>query len=203
MLITHRGFVMFKDYDLETNLRKFLSDLEKEIESDRTVLQANEEEYIKHKIEKYEIAPLILHSDQITVSQKEINIPARYFPSGFWVDAGKSYPKPVLTFHIPFEGNPQWLKCKPSTFLLWTDEVSVSNNEILFEIINFSNDAGTVKRERDEFMGRLSSQITNINQGLNAYNSKLEKIIKESIDKAKVKFKDQDDFLSTLGTPQK
>jgi hypothetical protein len=109
---------MFTDYDLDASLGGFLSNLQKEIESDRAVLSANREEYARKKIQQYQVAPLVIHPDQVTVSQKEVNIPANYFPSGFWVDSGKSYPKPVLTFHVPFEGNPRWLKCKPSTFLL-------------------------------------------------------------------------------------
>jgi hypothetical protein len=106
---------MFTDYDLDANLQAFLANLQKDIESDRTAPGANEEEYAGQKVEQYKIAPFVIHPDQVTVSQSEVNIPAKYFPSGFWVDSGKSYPKPVLTFHVPFEGNPQWLKCKPST----------------------------------------------------------------------------------------
>jgi exonuclease VII large subunit len=203
MLITHRGFNIFNDYDLNANLENFLSNLQKEIESDRSILQVEEKEYTEEKIEKYKKEPLVISPEKITVSQKEFNIPSEYFPSGFWADRGKSYPKPVLTFRIPFNGDYQLFKCIPSTRLLWTEEVSISNNEIIFEIINFHNDAEHIKRERDEFVKRLTQQISNINNNINSYNEKLKKTIEESIKKAKEKFKNQDDFLSKLGTPTK
>lgn len=203
MLITRHGFRIFTQYDLEANLRQFLANLEKEIESDRDVLTADEGEYIRKKIEGARIGTLVLHADKITVSQKECDIPADYFPGNFSVDRGTSYPKPVLTFHLPFDGDEQWLKCRPSSFVMWSEEVAVSEGEIHFEIINFSNDADKVKKERDDFIRNLEQQAANVNQNLAAYNAKLEAAVKEGVKKAKNKFKVQDDFMSKLGNSRK
>ncbi len=190
---------MFTEYDLDGNLRNFIDKIQQGIESDREASESDTEEYIQNKIKEYKIDLLVLHPENITVSQREYPIPSNYFPSGYWVDNGQSYPKPVLTFHLPFEGNPQWFKSKPSTFMMWTEEVTIHNNEVIFAIINFSNDVEVVKKERDDFLKKIHQQVENINNSLKEYNSKLENIIKESVKKAKDKFKNQDDLLNKLG----
>ena len=199
MLITQRGFTMFKDFDLEGNLRASISKLQQSIESDSTILNQNEESYIILKTKEYEIAPLVLYIDKITASHQEFDIPASYFSSGFMMRDRQSFPKPVFTFHLPFDGDSQLLKTKPSTFMMWTDEISVSGNEIKFEIINFSDEVEKIQKSRDEFLSKLQQQITNINNQVNAYNSELKDIITTSIKKAKAKFNTQADILSKLG----
>jgi len=194
---------MFTEYDLDENLRNFLNNIRKEIESDRNILESDENEYKNNKISKHKIEPLSIFPEEITLSQKEYPIPAEYFPAMFDIERGESYPKPVLTFHIPFKGDAQWLKCRPSTFLSWTTEVDVEDSSIIFEIINFDNDVEKVKRDRDSFVKNLQTQIANINQNISNYNKQLESFIEESIKNSKNKFKEQDDFLSKLGNPLK
>lgn len=203
MLITQRGFRLFTDYELYTTLQGYLVNIERDIQLDPQVLTESEEKYIKRKVQEYKIDPLVLYPDKITVSQKEAQIPAEYFPSGYWVERGKQYPKSVLSFHLPFKGNPQWLRCRPSTFLMWTDEIAILNNEIIFEIINFNNDAEAVKKERDIFIKRLEEQVRNIENEISVYNTKLEGMVQKAVKKAKDKLKEQDDFLNKLGTPIK
>jgi hypothetical protein len=203
MLITRHGFKMFVDYDLDGNLRNFLNNIQREIEADRQVLEIEEGEYLKNRVAKHSLQPLVIYPDKITVSQKEYPIPSNYFPRSFDVDRGQSFPKQVFTFHLPFGGDPQWLKCRPSSFMHWTEEVDVQNNEIIFEVINFRNNPEEIKKERDEFVSKFQSQIGNLNKDIEGYNSQLGKVIGDSISKAKSKFKNQDDILSSLGNPLK
>ena len=203
MLLGRHGFRLFTDYDLYAGLEAMLTRLQKDIESDSKVTTQPEEEYVLAKVKEATIKPLTLFTDRITVSQREAEIPGRYFPSGFWVEAHESYPKPVFTFHLPFDGNEQFLRMKPSTFIMWTDEVAVQNGEIEFEVINFSDDVNAIQKGRDEFLSHLQGQIGNINKDIDSYNSKLETIVRNSLKKAKEKFSTQADILSKLGNPPK
>ena len=74
-------------------------------QADDYILNVNKVEYIEHLISEYSIQPLEIHSDQLSVSVEERMIPAEWHPSSFWVDSGKSYPKDVYTFHLPFNGD--------------------------------------------------------------------------------------------------
>ena len=74
---------------------------------------------------------------------------------------------------------------------MWTEEVAISGNELIFEIINFNDNAEKIQKERDEFLSRLQQQIKNINNEINTYNSQLESIVISSIKKAKETLKIQ------------
>lgn len=201
MLITQSGFNLFTEYDLGANLRQFTSNLQKDIESDPSVKNISEEDYIVERIKKSNISELTLHTDKISVKQTEADIPGRFFPSGFWVEHNESFPKPVFIFHIPFDGDENLFRCRPSTFMMWSEEVTISNNEVVFEIINFKDDPELIKKERDDFVSKLENQVSNINNEIKTYNSKLEENIKTFYKKAKEKFDKQSDILSQLGNP--
>lgn len=203
MIITQYGFTMFTDYDLGDSLRICVSNLQKSIESDSTILDQDEKKYINKKIEEYKIFPIVLYVDKITVSHQEFEIPIEYFPSGFFFHDRQSFPKPVFTFHLPFDGDQHLFTARPSTRLMWTEEVVTSDKELKFEVINFSDDAEKIQKSRDEFLSMLQQQITNINNEINAYNSQLENIIISSMKKAKEKFNIQNDILSKLGNSSK
>jgi len=205
MLITRRGLRMFSNYDLRANLESRVVRLRNQIESDRSILEPsyNESEYVPEMVKRNKVSPLILHIDKITVSQAEANIPGRYFPSNYFVEPNQTYIKPIIVFHLPIEGATELLQSRPSTHLLWSEEIAVENNRIIFELINFSNDAASLQKDRDQFLQNLQQQISYINKDVNAYNSSLETIIKESVTKGREKLKIQEDILKKLGNLQK
>lgn len=203
MLINKYGFRAFKEYDLSANLDKFLRDLRAEIEVDTNVSFANEEEYIKSKLEEKTLSGLEIDTEDITVTQREEMISSEYFPHSFDVDRGQEFPKPVVTFHIPYEGNEQLLKCRPSTMVMVSHEIATEGSNIIFDVINFGNDTEQVKRQRDEVVKYLTEQSGYINWDINNYNGKLESVIREAFKSAKIKFQGQSDFLNELGNKPK
>jgi hypothetical protein len=194
---------MFNEYDLRANLEGKINFLKKDVESDRTILKPDfsESEYTSQKIRQNKIDPLVLHTDRIIVSQIETNIPGNSFPSGYIVEPYQTYTKPVIIFHLPFEGNSNLLRCLPSTRLMWTDEITVEGDNIIFELINFNNDVTGLQQSKDQFLKNLEQQILYINKEVDTYNASLENVVKESITKGKEKIKIQDDILKKLGNP--
>jgi hypothetical protein len=74
----------------------------------------NPTDYVNHLVSSFSIDPLILHFDHVEASSREEMIPAEYFPFGHNVYEGKSYPKPVITYHIPVSGDSELLQCIPN-----------------------------------------------------------------------------------------
>lgn len=203
MLVNRHGFRMFGDYDLSSVLDGYIQKLQKDVESSQSILEEKDEEIINVKIREYHINPIIIYEDKITVSQKEVEIQGSYFPSGFFIDKSKNYTKPVITFHVPFDGDVDLLRCRPSHFLLWSDEIATEGKEIVFEIINFDNNVENLQKSRNEFLRKLKEQVSNINIDVGNHNLRLENIVKESITRAREKFKTQNEVLSKLGNPMK
>ncbi|MFA5084518.1 MAG: toll/interleukin-1 receptor domain-containing protein [Candidatus Paceibacterota bacterium] len=204
MLVNRAGFRIFNDYDLGATLDAQLSSIKKDIEIDiKSSHPENNTDYIARQLDKYKIQPLIFDQDNLTVTTSEKMIQAEYFGSGFFVEPGKSYSKEVLSFHLSFSGDEKLLHCVPSTRILWTEEVILENNEIVFDVINFSNDADKIKSEKDKVLKYLIDQAGYINTQVNQYNTNLEKFIKDAIGATLGKITQQSDLLSKIGVPLK
>ena len=89
-------------------------------------------------------------------------IPAELFPLGSYTHGGESYPKQVITYHIPFTGDDSLLGLKPSIYLMWTTEVVVRGGEVLFDIINWRDDADEIRREADTITSSMKTQAANV-----------------------------------------
>lgn len=205
MLINKSGFRAFNEFDLGATLDNQLKQARSEIESDiRDKVPQDKFNYISERVEKYKIEPLELQIDNLTVVSSQQMVPAEYHPSaGFFLDEGREYQREVLTFHLPFSGDPELLRCVPSTRILWTEEIALSNKEILFDVINFTNDPEEVQRKRDEVINFLSKQTANVKNQVNQYNDNLTREVEEKLDQITNALSEQSQFLAKLGTPLK
>ena len=144
-------------------------------QADDYILNVNKVEYIEHLISEYSIQPLEIHSDQLSVSVEERMIPAEWHPSSFWVDSGKSYPKDVYTFHLPFTGDAQLLKVRASTFSKkWRRKIGHAFKwKICYQVApddGPKQGAGNGKRNKTETLGDLQSKsgVSGIGRGKDA-----------------------------------
>ena len=170
-------------------------------QADDYILNVNKVEYIEHLISEYSIQPLEIHSDQLSVSVEERMIPAEWHPSSFWVDSGKSYPKDVYTFHLPFTGDAQLLKVRASTFSMSSPRIMVAGQEIRFEIINFNQEADAINPEADHIVSQLSSQNQYLTNDLTKFNGSLEAQLSQVFDARKAQLLKKHDVISALGIP--
>lgn len=174
-----------------------------ENEQDDYLLNVNESDYVRYKVDEALVDPLEIHVDQIYASSSEQMIPAEYFPQSFHVYSGKSYKKDVIKFHIPFSGNPDLLRCVPSTRVLWSMDVEIAGNEFSFEIINFSDNAESIGRDKDSNMRSIMQQLGNVSSEVERYNSGLHSQIKQAFEARKQRILKKSNVLASLGVPIK
>jgi len=195
MLINRSGFRAFNEFDLRATLEGQLKQIEKRIESDlKTNPPKDNLSYISEKVSQYEIKPLIFDKENVTLETRQEEISSEYFPNSFFVDRGQSYEKEVLTFYLPFFGDPSLLRCVPSTRILWTEEIILKNNTILFDLINFNNDPETIKKERDKVIDFLVNQSLHINKQVTEFNQTLSKQIEDLLNKTVGKLSNHSKF---------
>ena len=174
-----------------------------ENETDDYVLNVNEETYLDHLVDRLTVELLDIDTNGIYISSHETEIPAEQFPGDFNVIYGKSYKKDIITYHIPFTGNRDLLKCAPRPRIMWSMPVTIENNEIRFEIINFRDDPEHIKREA---MGNIQNIMTNyehMRKQVAAFNGTLRQEAKKVFDARKVHLLKKNDVLSSLGVPIK
>ena len=174
-----------------------------ESENDDYLLNVNEQDYISHKVSEAYVEPLEIHEDQISASPSEQMIPAEYFPHSFSVRSGQSYKKDIIKFHVPFSGNSELLGCVPSSRILWSMKIEISGNEFCFEIINFSDDVESIKKEKDSKIQSIMQQLGNVVSEVDKYNSSIEAQIKQAFESRKQKILAKSGILASLGVPIK
>lgn len=174
-----------------------------ESEKDDYLLNVNQQDYISYKVSDAYGEPLQIHEDQIYASSNEQMIPAEDFPNSFNVRSGQSYKKDIIKFHVPFTGNSELIHCMPSSRILWSMDVEISDNEFCFEIINFSDDVESIKGNKDSNIRSIMQQLGNVVSEVERYNSSIEAQIKQVFDIRKQRILAKSGVLASLGVPIK
>jgi hypothetical protein len=202
---SNRTSKIFAERDLSVVLESNISALKDEVSStpDEYIAEVDEEQFIRHLIERFNFEGVEIHADQGYATTREEHIPAEWFPGGFYVREGKSYPKQVITFHLPFSGSRDLLYCKPSTWMMWTEEVIITDSEIRFDLINLRDDPEEINREVKKKVDFIVKQLENVLKDVNQYNSSLKGKAKEYIEAKKQKMAKQKKVVEGLAFPIK
>jgi len=192
----------------EKDLSQYLEGLRNEIkaavlsETAEYLLNVDEEEYAQHLISRYKIEPLQIHFDDKHVTSREEQIPAERFPRvSFFVERGKTYPKQVIRYHIPYEGTEDLLYCKPNPSILNTHQVELEGGCICFDVIDFYGEPDRIKGDAEYVLKIIRGQSDNVAKNVEAYNQQFPGLIRQEITKRKEQLVKQIDVATSLGVP--
>lgn len=184
---------------IENQKKQIVADIN--AQPDDYILNVNKTEYIEHLVAKYTIQPIELHRDQLSASTYEAQIPAERHPHTYCVDSGKSYVRDIIKFHLPFTGEPQLLKVRASTYSLSAPRITVEDNCICFEIINFNLTPEGIKQESERIINSLISQNQYLTNDLNNFNRTIESIASQAFDARKQHLLNKRGLMAALGVP--
>lgn len=143
--------------------------------SDDAILGGQLDAVVDRLAAPHRVARLVLACDEMSRTNERRPIPADQFPEGrgFHVVSGKTYPKEVFTYHIPFSGNRALLNYGDTQFAPWTMNVNVLGTDVTLEIIDFSNDPTKVEQQALEYREQLKTaairfdaEVANFNESL-------------------------------------
>ncbi len=166
----------------------------------------SQEVFSRELLKRFRVEPLYLHFDDIYLSSREEQIPGELHPkSAFLVDhmRGESFPRQVITFHLPYSGTFELLRCIPNPRVLSAPEVSVTDNEILFDIIDFYSDSERVKRDADQKIDVIKKQSQNLFNNVEEYNTSLLSQIVKIIEQRRDQLQKRSSVVESLGYPVK
>ena len=196
-------FHAFSEYNgfslIENQKAQIVADINSQ--PDNYILNVNKTEYIEHLVSKYTIQPIELHKDQLSASTYEAQILAERHPHTYWVDSGESYTRDIIKFHLPFTGDPQLLKVRASTFSLSAPRITIEDNCICFEIINFDLEPEHIKQESERIINSLVSQNQHLTNDLNTFNRSVESIASQAFDARKQQLLKKSGLMAALGVP--
>jgi len=196
-------FHAFSEYDGFSLIEKRKSQIVSAITSqpDNYILNVNKTEYMEHLVSEFTIPPIKIHRDQLSASTHEAQIPAERHPFSYDVNAGKSYRRDVVKYHLPFTGDPQLLKVRPGPFPSPSARITVEGDSICFEIVNFDMKPEGIKQESDQIINSLESQNQHLTNDLNSFNRTIEAIASQAFDARKQQLLNKKDLMSALGVP--
>lgn len=171
------------------------------VEAEDYILNVNEDEYIDYKVNHHSIDLLSIVFEEMSVESIEKEIPANRHPHGFDVRRGGSFRRTVLRYYIPVEGNLSLLYQRPTSYLMWTIEISIIDSCITFEIVDFFNNPEEIKKSADSVVENIRKQLTNVNNEVTKYNSVIRSMIEEHFRSRKKQLLKKRDIVSQLGVP--
>jgi hypothetical protein len=194
---------IFGERELRDFLGEQLDTLQREVHSEdkNRLLNMNETEYVNYLVNRYQIEPLVLHWDSQGISDREEMIPAERFPPLFNVYRGKRYPKQVITYHIPYSGERELLRCNPSSIGWITIDVSLEGGCVCFGVINWRDDAEQVKGEANSILDKIRKQVEKVATQVKGYNNTLEDKARQVVQARKALLLKQANLMASLGVP--
>jgi len=191
---SHDGFSMFQSYR---------ESIEQKVKSqkDDYILNVNRDEYIQYLVSESSLSAIGIYKDELTVSTHEEMISSERHPGAFYVNSGESYPKDVIVFHLPFSGDPQLLKVRPSTYSTSAPLISIEQGCICFRIINFNLDAEQIKQKSRDVLKNIENQNNYLTQDIDNYNASIEQVAAKAFDARKNQLLSKSDLIASLGVP--
>jgi hypothetical protein len=165
------------------------------------ILNVNVDEYAQHLQSRYEIDVPVILASEISVESREEVIPAERFPPGFFVLEGKSYPRPVLRYHVPVTGEIDLLRYVPNPHLMWAWEFGVEQGALTFDVTVRSDDPAQAKAQAESIIRPLVDQTAHSAAQLRKFNENLEKRARDAIEGRRQELQRRSEFMAGLGVP--
>ena len=175
-------------------------------ESNDYILNVNEEEYIKHMVSKFEIHPLQIHKDRLTLETYEADLPAEDFSiNRYQIDdfheSQQYYRKDIIKYYLPFTGEPWLLRVRPATHYVSPPTIFVEDDSICFEIINFDFTAEEIKNKESSVIEMLETSNNRLTAELSRFNATIADLVATAFNERKKHLLEKDSLIASLKVP--
>lgn len=198
---------LFSNGGLRDFLQQRESKLYSEIESqdEKYILNIDPQEFKKYLTEKFLLTAPTLKEDKIYVDKTEEDVDISQDGRRFITDRSRPFYVQGLkvSYHIPFDGNPELFKYQTSSFTYSPPYGDIKNSELIIEIIELDHKTDSVKREFDQNFNEIKKWLIYVNQDISQFNSSLDSKIEQKIKTRREKLIKDQNLISDLGFPLK
>lgn len=184
---------------LDGQIRKLTTEVHGEPEN--KLLNVDRTQYVDYLVDKYRVDAIEFLWDEMTVDQSERMIPAEQHGFGWNVYPGKSYPRQVLVYELSYVGTKELLRLAPSTRVMWTEDLKVSDSAVWFEVVNFNLNPDQIKAKAEYFTSHLKRQSDYSRKDVNEFNKRLRARVESTVDHRKSQLLENRQLLNDLGVP--
>ena len=191
---------------------EFLRDRERELVAEiedydaNYLLNVNLEDLCAHLIQKYLLqTPALRKEDTYIAEQGETNIDVSSDPMRVIPD--RSQPFYVrgtsITFAVPFEGDSDLFKYKPSTYTTALPEAVIAGNELHLEFKTLDHDAAAVRKDYERSITEIGEYLGWIDDSIKQFNKRIIGLVRQRVSQRRDKLLRDLGMTSALGFPIK
>ena len=198
------SILLFNDYDLMSVLnhqKNQISEVISKIPKD--VISGDDLEKIQSVVlQDIEVVPIVLLEEEISVDQTETKIDVSQDfrraifdrSNPFYIDGIK------VSYYLPFKGDSELFKCRPSQFSLNPPRTSkIKSNELIFEFNVQDGNVITTKAAFDSILANLRQWLGWINSQIAQFNESIKKDVELRIDSRRQIISEANQQINNLG----
>ena len=199
--------LLFSNYDLRAVMEEQGQKLVGEIDlmDANRLLNTNPQELVAYFEQKYRINVPKIDEQNIQIDQASAQVDVSHDHNRLIFDRDR----PVyiegteITFYVPYEGDKELFKCRPSTFTLNPPRVQVSEREILFIYQLTSHDAEAVKKQFSRELEEVKKWLSWIEKDVTPFNVQLKGKVDGRITSRREKLIKDQGLAANLGFPMR
>lgn len=198
---------MYNLFSFNSSLIGYFSIIKKEVKeyinslNETEILNQNESDIISSIFNKYKVNRLVLYLKDISYIQEVKQIPVEYL-NKVYLNPNELIDVPNFVFQIPFEGDKNLLKYRPSSFQIAPSEYYTKGKFICFELIKYNDNFEHFEKEINRNKDYLKFMVNNINKDTSDFNVKLRKYVENEYFHRKKELIKNNEFLCKLGIPK-
>ncbi len=154
---------------------------------------------------RYSITPITLDESGIRVDQEEVEVDASCDFGRAIFDRGRPFNvKGVsVSFFIPFAGEEDLLRCRPSTFTMNPPHGDVDGRTLIVTFTRTDHDSVAVKAEFERQLGSIKGYLETIAHDVGSFNAGLRDIAKQHVERRMEKVRKDQAMIAGLGFPRR
>jgi hypothetical protein len=166
-------------------------------------LARSEEELVAELVDKFSIEYLVLNWDGMTVSHADAKVDVTYDTSRFIdpADGPVHVAGTRVTYHIPFSGDEQLFRLRPSTFSTVFPNGVVQDGEMRVTVTAPSDQIARVKPALDREVELIKKYVEWTNGEVGTWNAQLEGNVREVVKRRRTKVIADQELIASLGVP--
>jgi hypothetical protein len=195
--------LLFYEYDLRDVLEAQLRSInERVLKIPSSRFASESDEQLSASIaSQLVVEPLELNEAEIFVSSEDTKVDVSHDFDRAVIDRSRpAYVDGIeVTYHVPYAGQRELLKCCPSTHTLNPPRAVLEGSELRFPYDIPGRDVTATKSRFLEDLRAVKAWIPRINEQVTQYNSSLEQQVRQRVVKRRIELKTTDEDLASLG----
>jgi hypothetical protein len=165
------------------------------------ILNVSVSGFCNYLLQKYALPPPVLEEAKITVDQEEKNVDVSHYPNRLIIFENRpSHVKGTeITYYVPFEGNSELFKYKPSTFTFNPPSGVVINQELCLSFECIDHDTESLKKNFQRELSEIRRWLAYISNDVKQFNESLPNEIEKQVKERREKLLKDRGLVAELG----